>query len=257
MDFAPFCLLKTNKTKELESHLLSQIELSLSRQDMLNNQMIDGVIDWRTEFRPYYNVYPVILESILKTDLSEIKISDIKLPDGLQTLSFRFERSSGRKPFLVCRRNNGLVISEQITDEKANVFARVDGTPLIDVRDRWHETFKIIVGSLMLDTEFVERDMNEKEKDKPLQYFQKVGKVGWNIGKNIEKEAREVGAHYRRPHLAIRWCGKGGETPVLKRIKGAIVNKQKLTEIPTGYEDKEVAGEAHQMSAKINTEQAK
>jgi hypothetical protein len=199
--------------------------------------MIAAVGNWRLDSRPYYNVYPVILQSLLKTDLSSVKFSDVKLPESLATLSFRFDASSGRKPILIEKRDGGFIILEQIDYERASILGRADESNCSDVGPHWHEQLKIIIGSLMLDADFIERDMSEKEKDKPLTYFQKIGKFGWNLGANVEKEAREVGAHYRRPHLAIRWCGpKEASRPVLKRIKGAIVNSHKLTEIPTGYE---------------------
>jgi len=232
LDFSSFCCLKDHKTDYIESLLLAnKIAGSGERQMSL------AICEWRRESRPYYNVHPIILQSILKTDLSSVKFSDIKLPESLTSLSFRFDAKSGRKPILLKKVETGAIIIRQVDHEKGDILVRANEQNCSDPAAFWHESLKIIVGSLMLDAEFIERDMNEKDKDKPLHYFQKVGKFGWNVGANVEKEAREMGSHYRRPHLAIRWCGPKQESkPILKRIKGSIVNRSKLTEIPTGYE---------------------
>lgn len=56
------------------------------------------------------------------------------------------------------------------------------------------------------------------------------GKIGWNIG-----EFYETMPHYRRPHFGIRHTGKGGTIPRIVPIKGAVVHRNKLTRVPTGY----------------------
>lgn len=230
IQFSPFCVLKKYKTVELDE-MINQIGNKVKEWGLLS------VITWRNECRPYYNVYPVILQSLLKTDLSKVKISDIVFPEGLSSLSFRFCSNSGRRPIVITRAKNGIIFTEQIDDEKFKILVRVDENICSNIPEEWKEALQITVGSLMLDAEFVERDMNEKEKDKPLTYFKKINKFGWNVGAAVEKESRVVGAHFRRPHLAIRWCGpKAEKRPVLTRISGSIVNKKRLTEIPTGYE---------------------
>lgn len=62
------------------------------------------------------------------------------------------------------------------------------------------------------------------------------GKVGWNIGEGIEQCP-----HYRRPHLGLRWTGPGSLVPKIVPIKGAIVNRQRASAVPTGYLDDEEA----------------
>lgn len=57
------------------------------------------------------------------------------------------------------------------------------------------------------------------------------GLVGYEIGADME-----VSPHFRRPHFAIRWTGKGSEVPKLVPVKGAIIHKSRMQEIPTGYE---------------------
>lgn len=228
--FSPFCVLKKYKTAELD-------EIVGRLKDKVQEWGLRSVITWRGECRPYYNVYPVILQSLLRTDLSKVKIADLVFPEGLNSLSFRFCSKSGRNPLVITRAKNGIVFTEQVDAENFRILVRVDENVCSNIPEDWKEALQITVGSLMLDAEFVERDMNEREKDRPLIYFKKINKFGWNVGAAVEKESRVVGVHFRRPHLAIRWCGsKTEKRPVLTRISGSIVNRKRLTEIPTGYE---------------------
>lgn len=58
------------------------------------------------------------------------------------------------------------------------------------------------------------------------------GKRGWAIGRHIE-----TAAGFRRPHFGIRWTGVGRVTPKLVPIKGCVVRRKAITDIPTGYLD--------------------
>lgn len=224
--------MKNYKTSEIE-----EFADSGKADNKIQEWGLRSIITWRGECRPYYNVYPVILNSLLKTDLSKVKICDLTFPEEIKTLSFRFCSRSGRRPLVISRAKNGIIFLEQLNEEKFRILVRTDESTCSNIPEDWKEALQITVGSLMLDAEFVERDMNEKEKDKPLVYFKRHNKFGWNIGGLVEKESRTVGAHFRRPHLAVRWCGpKYERRPVITRISGSIVNKKKLTDIPTGYE---------------------
>lgn len=63
--------------------------------------------------------------------------------------------------------------------------------------------------------------------------------LGFDVGKSLEeeiqKERGEMGSHFRRPHMALFWTGKGRSTPVLKLRRGSIINPRSLTEVPTGF----------------------
>lgn len=58
------------------------------------------------------------------------------------------------------------------------------------------------------------------------------GKKGWAVGKHIE-----VAPGFRRPHFAIRWMGKGRIRPELRPIRGCLVRKREVQEVPTGFLD--------------------
>lgn len=79
----------------------------------------------------------------------------------------------------------------------------------------------------------LEADRAKWEQTHDLKLIQKAagrGKRGWAIGRHIE-----VAPGFRRPHFAIRWCGPGGADPQLKPIKGCLVRRQKISEVPTDW----------------------
>lgn len=72
--------------------------------------------------------------------------------------------------------------------------------------------------------------------DRLVDKARRRGKNEWNVGRRLE-----VDPHYRRPHLGLRWTGEGGKIPRIVPVKGAIVHRQRMTAVPTGYMDKEIA----------------
>lgn len=76
-----------------------------------------------------------------------------------------------------------------------------------------------------------DRTQDQKFVQKAL----KKGKVGWDIGRHLE-----LIPHYRRPHMALRWTGKGRTEPRISFVKGVIVHREIAEKIPTGYFDKQL-----------------
>lgn len=56
------------------------------------------------------------------------------------------------------------------------------------------------------------------------------GIVGYRLG-----EQHDSIPHFRRPHLALVWTGKGRVTPKIVQRKGSVVHRATATTIPTGY----------------------
>lgn len=79
---------------------------------------------------------------------------------------------------------------------------------------------------LAADREKYEATHDQKYIDKA----RRRGVVGWSIGADYE-----VCPHYRRPHFALRYTGKGGTIPRIVPVKGAVVHRSKLTDVPTGH----------------------
>ena len=69
------------------------------------------------------------------------------------------------------------------------------------------------------------------ERIRLIERAHRKGKVGWNIGADIE-----VMPHIRRPHPALVWHGEGKKLAKIVLRKGAVVHRSKLTEMPHGYE---------------------
>lgn len=103
------------------------------------------------------------------------------------------------------------------------------------------QALRIVVGVCMLadDPEIIVPDVLEKDKGKEIsdaivQRAVKRDKVGWIVGQKIE-----VIPHVRRPHFGIRWVGKGRTEPKICRIKGSVVHRNAVKDIPTGFQDAE------------------
>ena len=58
------------------------------------------------------------------------------------------------------------------------------------------------------------------------------GKIGWNLGREIEKAP-----HYRRPHPALVWTGPGRQVPRIVLRRGSVVHRDVLKRLPHGFED--------------------
>ena len=56
------------------------------------------------------------------------------------------------------------------------------------------------------------------------------GKVGWNVGRRME-----VVPHYRRPHMALVWTGRGRAVPKVVPRRGSVVHREKVERVPSGY----------------------
>lgn len=81
-----------------------------------------------------------------------------------------------------------------------------------------------------------DRDKFEKSNDeKYVSRAEKRGIVGWDVGRGVE-----VMPHFRRPHFAIRWMGtRPNLSPHIRPVKGSVVHRDKIVEMPTGYQPDE------------------
>ncbi len=83
-------------------------------------------------------------------------------------------------------------------------------------------------------------DRRKYEETGDQKYVDKAvrrGKRGWVVGAHLD-----VSPHWRRAHFGIRWTGKGAAVPKIVPIKGAVVKRSKLTDVPTGYMGPVLAG---------------
>lgn len=251
-----------------------------------NNGMVHGrtiaeawsELAWVEAKRPYWRVYPCIVEMIANTDLRKVANSRFgitQLLNDCSVLKGKLISTSISVEFPECCAPHGLaaaflcwhwyrechqfdyfISAAYPSGSVRTVFgACLDTMPLAEYEFnkecQYSSTLEFLlklvafIGLIKDDPSFVTRDvLNEdvhkyESADEELrrrleEKAKRRGRFGWTIGKQYE-----CIPHLRRPHFAIRWTGKGGETPKLRPIKAAVVHRKKLTEIPTGYRDKE------------------
>jgi hypothetical protein len=81
------------------------------------------------------------------------------------------------------------------------------------------------------DPSVIEPDVLSKDRDRfeasgDAKYVDKAhrrGKIGWNVGRRIE-----VAPHYRRPHTALVWTGRGRAVP-------RVVHRELVEKVPSGF----------------------
>ncbi len=66
--------------------------------------------------------------------------------------------------------------------------------------------------------------------EKYVEKAHRRGKVGWDVGRHIE-----VIPHYRRPHMALVWTGRGRAVPRVVPRRGAIVHREVVEKVPMGF----------------------
>lgn len=293
MFYKTVCKIKNCTPDKLEALIYSAPEATVTER---TNSVAQVRVEraWEDNGRPYYDLYPSVIEAFTKIDLDGIKCDHIKLP--LPQLMVRCQvgheipGSTGAcRCFLVAASHmkdsdlTGLIISacdglimDDFPVHTVNAFALTPGqtikerlkvaekgSSVDDPIDRVmvDNVYRIIIALCLLkdnkdliEAEPLEADRKKWEDShdpKLLEKAAKRGKRAWSIGKHIE-----TAPGFRRPHFAIRWMGSrkakdchvvGGEKhglePVLRPIKGCLVRRQKLEEVPTGYLDIQLVGE--------------
>jgi hypothetical protein len=227
---------------------------------------------WVAARRPYYSIYPVIAESLLKIDLEKTKGSSIALPVDALLVRFPIGREavvgglaikcflaiqsvdgSGRWLVIIANTaplaglavpNNRVAIlrmsEETVESSIEEYFARSDGlnsevNPLRACMRLMCTLCLLGDNSEIIKPDVLDNDRRAYEETSDPKYVDKAhrrGKIGWTIGADIE-----VSAHFRRPHFGLRWTGPGGTIPRIVPIKGTMVHKDKLMAVPQGYLD--------------------
>ena len=88
------------------------------------------------------------------------------------------------------------------------------------------------------DPEIISPDVLSKDRDKfdltgDQRYIDKAhrrGKVGWDVGRHVE-----VAPHYRRPHMALVWTGRGRAVPKIVPRRGSVVHREVVEKLPSGF----------------------
>lgn len=217
---------------------------------------------WIRIGRPYYIVYPVACEALLRVRL-DIPASALRLPAGLGSVALRFcvgREVEGISAILIQREagDNLMGVFIQALDGQENATFGI-ASDALTVEEQLQErifknalnglknpmsvfaAMKIACGICLLgeDSEWVEPDVLSKDRLKfeqtgdpaIVERAKRRGKFGWVVGGNID-----TAPHLRRPHLGIRWTGEKGLIPKLVPISGSVVRKKRLSEVPHGYQ---------------------
>jgi len=70
----------------------------------------------------------------------------------------------------------------------------------------------------------------ESGDEKYIDRARRRGKVGWDVGRQIE-----VIPHYRRPHMALVWTGPGRAVPRIVPRRGSVVHREVEEKLPSGF----------------------
>lgn len=228
---------------------------------------------WILKKRPFFNIHPPVISGLANTPLTivprtipksivhELGTMCIKFPIGFKHEMIRgvthllISISAGvimpnemkivRSPAVGITYSSGEAIFHTwcFMDESfsSNDESEIVGPKPTDFELRQRHFFeKLVLGVMLLaaDPSFIEpvllkRDAGKKgDKKKMAERARKNGVFGFSIGANME-----VSPHFRRPHFAIRWTGKGGSVPMIVPVKGSVIHKSQL-EVPTGFEEK-------------------
>jgi hypothetical protein len=85
----------------------------------------------------------------------------------------------------------------------------------------------------VIEPDVLSKDRAKFESSGDQRYVDKAhrrGKVGWNVGRHIE-----VAPHYRRPHMALVWTGRGRAVPKVVPRRGSVVHREKVEKVPSGF----------------------
>jgi hypothetical protein len=91
----------------------------------------------------------------------------------------------------------------------------------------------------VIEADVLGKDQARFEESGDPKYIDKAhrrGKIGWNIGRQME-----VCPHYRRPHMALVWTGQGRSVPKVVPRRGSVVHRDKLEKVPSGFGEQAIA----------------
>lgn len=276
---------------------------------------------WAAIRRPYYNVWPSIMEAFSKIDLSKVDCSQLAMPRAALQLRFAkghefhgkirsifvaqlknehsqiaeikdlgnenslaaADRNSSRDFMIVM--DEGTQMSDQVREgsptllkmpthvaqsmrltpgmtlEQAHQRVRF-GPSVIDAGELVRSCLRLVCTLCLLDNnpDLIEDQPLEKDRERwekthdpaLIERAHRKGKMGWDIGRKIE-----IAPGFRSPHFAIRWMGRGPDVvkkAVVRPIKGCLVRRGALLEVPTGYLDDEDAEEEVRQEATATAE---
>lgn len=237
--------------------------------DEITKANVQAEIVWWKESRPYFNVWPVMLDALLKFKVENIPIRGVSKPD-VATFEIRFPRGGVKNVESV------LVDTWEQDDETLFFFAIGTSYRSVSGGQLCHRAFArfptgsespaktfisefsnhklsdLILPSIRcaLSTVFMQgdpdaiephvlsKDLEKWDQSDSEEYKRKLeeraikrrGRVGFQVGRKCD-----TSPHWRSPHLALFWTGKGRTKPKVKMRAGCVVKRNKMKEVPSGY----------------------
>lgn len=230
---------------------------------------------WTAEDRPYYRVYPSLIQMLCRLNLSTVSGTHIQMPHGLSSLLIQFpsgheldgevrtiwvlrtqvmERGQV-KPGLAIGIDQGEVrkdmpvylircfpLDERTVSECLDALLR---SPSSDIGKQLpHETklrcLSLVCTLLLLgdDSELLEPDVLARDRQHVSQdNLEALVERARQKGKRGWDVGRgiEVVPHYRRPHPALVWTGAGRKVPKIVMRSGAVVHRSVVGAVPAGF----------------------
>lgn len=208
---------------------------------------------WADAGRPYYNIWPSMLEVLQNCNLTGIYGRQLVLPVPALLL-----RMPGEHGAILVRQSAAAIVLAwspmTVKDDAVRVQPIRSDVLLLDALnsgnkdDGFYEVAR--AGMSMVAAVAMLRENPDIIQPLPLnadafRYAQtqdpalitkakRKGLFGFDVGRTVESAPG-----FRRPHFGIRHKGRGRTIPELVPIRGCMVKKKVIMEVPTGYLDEE------------------
>lgn len=259
---------------------------TIIKEDWQKTFVVEAAFEelWCQHDRPFFNVWPPIVEMVDKIDLTSVPADSLPAL-GMDSVLVRMPRSFDLYHWILLTNPQAmfggkgvreLILTGEIGRGDAGAIGSImRGTMLdrvttatyhnaggalgaFDYRSASVHATKLMALLCMIrrDQELfspivMTRDRAEymitADEDRKRLLEQRAARkqgLGFDVGREWH-ETRDTSPHYRNAHLALFWTGKGRSIPVVKLRSGCVVNPRALTEMPTGYFGPETEAATH------------
>lgn len=218
---------------------------------------------WLADGMPYYNVWPKVVEPLSRIDLSSVMGGSFHQP--LEALCIRFAKGyempgfDDNHPLQYAIFHRGVPSRSDIPEVAMNLYSDCHESNGVmeffhdrSVEDSvvrgqalpcsLHKLLRLYVSVCLIaagkDEQIITPDVLSKDRSRfdesrdtaIVERAVRRGKIGWDIGREIH-----CSPHWRRPHAALYHVGKGRTEHRIVFRKGALVKRDDITKVPTGY----------------------
>jgi len=219
-------------------------------------------LEWKRLGRPYYNIWPSMTKPLTNCNLKGVLGRHVELP--VAALLLRFPEPMGTifyykdvdvtflwrmetdVPLLAMFGDDSTMEGAKISDDAVGASERSDA----DAESRMKAMLSTVAGIALLshNKDIIEPIVLNADAHKfaqtrdpaLIEKAKRKGTFGFNVGRHLE-----TAPGFRQAHFATRWKGsrknEGGLRPELVPVKGCMVHRKLVTEVPTGYLDKDEA----------------